>query len=205
MRRAFDPWKGSNYKRGSGLLVLSESAYCWPSEDRPGRMDCPQRNHATGNTVRCWSLDEKKWSSPGKGRGAYARKITRMLCGKSDPTRRERVAAWNGVAYSIYVQRAMPDQYVRPSYADMVAASQPFLDLLRELRPARVLITGHTAWAGMPDTQVGEDKYLQAYRLGDGHLSWCKAIRHPRMNSWQNMAVQLGEFRSLDLRLLGRS
>ena len=199
MARFFDPWTGINFKPGDGLLVISESAYCWQTN---GHVECPQPDHPSGNTVNHWAIEhfEERGSE-----GRYAASVTRALCGVINPSRQERIAAWSQVAYSIYVQDAMPNQHARPTNVDMQNASRPFLDLLEELRPARVLVTSLTAWGAMPLTYLQPTDYLQAYRLEDGQLSWCQAVRHPRVNSWKNLAREISELRSLDLEKLVHS
>ena len=189
----FKLWKGSKYKRRFGLLILSESAYCWET-------GCPKPNHPTENTVKCWSLDEKKWNQPGRHKGVYARAITRTLCADANPSYRERVAAWSSLAYSIYVQRAMQNSKDRPSKLDFERAEAPFLELLNVLRPARVFVTGHQTWDSMPYLDVvTEDRYRGAYRLKSGQLAWCLAVPHPQSRQkrfqWRDMAGVLADFR----------
>jgi hypothetical protein len=191
MSRSFDPWVGDKYQKGTGLLIISESVYRWPSKGKIGQFDSPQIDHPTGNTVGYWAL--QNFEERGK-EGRYAATLTRALCNKESPSLQERTAAWNQIAYSIYVQRTMETLQDRPTNKDLELASQPFLDLLEELRPARVLVTGYAVWKGMPRTHVIRDMYLQAYRLKDGHLCWCQAVRHPRVTSWRNLAKQLKHF-----------
>jgi hypothetical protein len=193
MPKLFDPWVGGKYKSGSGLLIISESAYCWEVD---GLRECPKADHPTGNTVQHWAL--QNFEERGK-EGRYPATVTRALCGKLSPTLEERTTAWDEVAYSIFVQTAMPDRHHRPCEEDFAEAQQPFLDLLEDLRPARVLVTGVTAWKNMPPTQLQSTNDLQAYRLRDGHLCWCRVARHPRILSWRDLSKQLSEFMNQDL------
>ncbi|MCU1250026.1 MAG: hypothetical protein JWQ49_3055 [Edaphobacter sp.] len=196
MKRFYDPWVGEAFKPGSGLLVLSESAYKWEDGE-------PGPDHPSTNTVGSWSLDEERWDRPGKSRGVYARTLTRTLSGKRWPSLAERISAWNEVAYSIYVQRAMDGPNDRPNGQDFQNGSEAFLEILELLKPARVVVTGKQIWNSMPVCDVGGETDQGAYRLKSGNLSWCLAVPHPQSRNpryeWQEVGDKIRLFRQSEL------
>jgi hypothetical protein len=81
-------------------------------------------------------------------------------------------------------------------------AQQPFLELLEELRPRRIIVMGKTTWSKMPECKEFRHKDLQAYKLADGSLVWAKAMVHPgarRGLSWQAYAKAFAQFKTLPL------
>jgi hypothetical protein len=75
MKAYYKPWKGKNFRPG-GLLLMSESAYCWPE-------DCPKPSHPTKNTVEYWAFERHE----DRGREArYVTAITRALCQEKYPS-----------------------------------------------------------------------------------------------------------------------
>jgi hypothetical protein len=198
MKLFYEPWIGDAFKSGSGLLILSESAYKWEDGE-------PGPDHPTVNTVNTWSLDQENWDRPGKSRGVYARTLTRTLSGKRWPTFDERTSAWNGVAYSIYIQRAMDGPNDRPNGHDFEDGSQAFLEVLELLKPSRVVVTGMQIWNSMPVCDAGGENHQGAYRLSSGNLSWCLAVPHPQSRkpryNWQEVGDEIRSFCRLKLPL----
>ncbi len=195
MTELLQPWIGRNYSRGTGLLIVSESTYCWKNDS--GELIAPAHDHHSLVTVGYWALDNF-----GTKGNHYAAKLTRTICSKAYPSEAERHDAWNLVAYTSYVHRPMSSRYERPSDEDWKFGEQPFLALLDELRPSRVLVTGLTTWERMPFTQVEKTSRLQAYRRkSDNGLSWCLAVPHPSSRKvgdtfrWPQVATALKDFR----------
>jgi hypothetical protein len=197
VKRFYDPWVGKDFQRGSGLLILSESAYKWEG-------GAPRSDHPSTNTVKCWSLDQERWDRPGRSKGVYSRALTRTLCGEMWPDEARRIAAWDRVAYSIYVQRVLSGPSVRPLMSDIAKEKEPFFELLECLQPSRVVITSRSVWTGMPACDVDGENYRGAYRLKSGHLVWCLAVphphsRHPRYD-WKEVGGQIRGFCQAELR-----
>ena len=191
VKRFYNPWIGETFEHGSGLLLLSESAYKW-DDDEPGP------DHPLLNTVKAWSLDQERWDRPGRSKGVYARVMTRTLTGEQRPDLAKRTSAWNAVAYSIYVQRVMVGPNARPSKQDLEDGKDAFLDLLELLRPSRVVITTKKVWYALPACDMEGEGEQKAYRLNSGVLSWCLSVPHPQSRNprydWQHVHQQLGEF-----------
>ena len=194
MTTFYKPYRGKNYKEG-GLLLMSESAYCWPN-DETGSMECPRRDHPTG-TVKYWAW--KHFEDRGK-EAKYAAWLTRALCQTISPRLDEREAAWNEVSYSIFVQRPMASLKHRPTPEDLVSSGEAFLKLIELLRPGRVVITSITCWNEMPNTVAHplNEARKQPYRLADGVLSWCLAVPHQRARrmGWERLGECIHEFRN---------
>ena len=196
--RIYDPWIGTAFQKGSGLLVLSESAYTWPGGG-------PKRDHPTVNTVQTWSICEDKWNHPGRGNGVYARVLTRTLCQKSWPSQAERTAAWNDIAYSIYVQRVLDGPKDRPKSEDISGSEQAFLELLELVQPSRVVVTGKTVWDLMPFFDANGAGENGAYKLTSGQLAWAIGVPHPQSRNpryrWEEVGARLHDFLEQNFRL----
>jgi hypothetical protein len=195
MKYQLDPWIGTKYSPGSGLLILSESTYCWPDPET-GHMVCPKHDHHSQVTVNKWGIE--RFNQRG---GHYSAKLTRTICGVPYPSEDQRREAWNSVAYMSFIQRPMESRWHRPSDDDWEQSGNAFLSFLDEHRPSRVLATGLITWENMPDTQVQHDNRLQAYRRKDGGLSWCQAVPHPSSRKagdtyrWRDICAILERFK----------
>jgi hypothetical protein len=191
MKAFYKPWIGSEYRAG-GLLVLSESAYGTPEDGWS-----PKPNHPSENTVRYWVY--KRFEDRGR-EAPYMAAITRALCLEKYPGLAERKLAWEKIAYSIYVQRPLKDVHQRPTSEDFTESGKPFLELLEDLRPRRVVMTGYQMWSHMPDTQIQIHDYKQAYRLKDGTLVWCLAVPHVQSRKeghrfrWEDIGQRIRDF-----------
>jgi hypothetical protein len=190
----FKPWKGKNY-RATKFLILSESAYSWPSED--GKVHTPRRSHPKDSVL--WSFEAS---------GKVPQYFTRMswaLCGTKTPTPRQRKEAWNDYAFTIFVQRSVglsaASKHTRKQFED---AGPHFLALIEKIRPLKVIVTGKDLWNGMPDTAVTR-RGRGAYRLSDGTLVWCLAVPHPANRTegfnWKRVSKSILRFRSAKLPL----
>jgi hypothetical protein len=187
----YEPWLGERYAAAQ-TLILSESAYSW-TED--GEILQPAPSHPTDCVE--WAI-ERFDEVPGS---SYFGKMTRALCGRQDPSRSERLDAWNYYAYSIYIPRTVGEGAASPKTTAMWAAAKPqFQSLIARLQPRKIIVTGHEAWGKMPDeccAMLADN--LQAYRLPSGKLAWCLAIAHPanRTNGfrWEEVAAQIKAFR----------
>ena len=192
----YDPWIGENYKPRAGFLILSESLYCLPDKDT-GATHIPDRQYHPDVIVRIWGI--QRFGSRG---GYYSAKLTRTLCGVAYPSQLQRDKAWNEVALTSFVQRPMASIRQRPGPRDWSDGVAPFLQLLEELKPARVLVTGRQLWRNMPATQVQRGQYLQAYRCADGFLCWCLCVPHPSSRTlgdtyrWRTISTLISNFQA---------
>jgi hypothetical protein len=91
----------------------------------------------------------------------------------------------------------------RPTRAHWNEGCRHFWKLLETLRPAKIIVTGLTAWNQMPHTHVQRGKSIQAYKLNDGSLAWCLALPHPSNKKdgfkWQRVQTRLQKFLEMDL------
>ncbi|MGH9605485.1 MAG: hypothetical protein ACRD3N_07275 [Terracidiphilus sp.] len=186
----FEPWIGKNYGK-SKLLVLSESAYSWQED---GSLVHPGPSHPTCQVLH--------WMEH-FGKQKYHTAMARALCGKEMPTYEERKRAWNGVAFSIFVPGTVGlGARNRPKREMFDKAVGPFLDLLENIRPHKVLVTGKAMWNQMPGCQAYLCDGLQAYMLSNGPLVWCLAVPHPCNRekgegfAWERVAAAIRAFRA---------
>jgi hypothetical protein len=188
----FKPWKGSNYE-STRLLILSESAYSWKENGK--RVD-PGPTHPTRMV---------QWGIKHFGENKYHRDLGRALCGKRAPSLSELEAAWNDVAYTIFVQRTVGSSVEkRPNTTRFGEAHTPFLHLIEKIRPSKVVVTGKAMWKQMPachGPHICDD--LQAYKLSDGSLVWALAVPHPGNRQrgegfvWERVEAAIRAFRSM--------
>jgi len=189
----FKPWIGKNYCN-TRILVLSESAYSWSEAD--GTIGNPTPSHPKNSVLSC--ID----TFPSRG---YFRSMCRALCGIEYPSKDQIKKMWGDYAYTIYVQRTVGQgARKRPSPKQWEEGAQHFLQLIEEIRPLKVIVTGLDMWNNhMPYTYDQRDDYLQAYKLSDGTLVWCQALPHP-CNSrigfkWEKIGENIRRFKSAKL------
>ena len=186
-RSYYKPWIGSKYQEG-GLLFLSESAYCWETGH-------PRPSHPTKHTVEYTAFN--CFATRGF---RYVTAVTRALCRSEWPAAEGIRNRWNQIAYSIYVQRPLPATTSRPAKIDFLSSGRPFLQLIDDLKPNRVVITGYQTWEQMPETAVVETDFKQAYRRHDGGLAWCLAVPHVQSRkpnerfNWQEIGRTIEAF-----------
>jgi hypothetical protein len=164
----YEPWIGKDYERFR-VLIMSESAYDWLGDD--GEINTPQRSHAKAGIP---------WHIANFGQNQYFKSLNRALCGKLTPSAEEMEGAWDGLAYTIFVQESVGrGAGKRPKSHQWQDAGPHFLALLENIRPLKVMVTGKDMWEMMPDTALRLLDELQAYRLLNGELVWCLALPHP--------------------------
>jgi hypothetical protein len=190
----YSPWRGTKYRK-TRLLLVSESAYSWMDGERLRR---PRREHPA-NSVKCAIEDPEAVAK-------YLKQVTRAICGRKTPSRKEREDAWAEYAYSIFIPGTVGQgaggKRTEPMWR---AGERDFWQLIEKLKPTptKVVITSLTAWSNMRDSDVHLTDTLQAYRLGhSGDLMWCLAVPHPASRErgkgfrWSDIAEQIALFRS---------
>ncbi len=131
----------------------------------------------------------------------YFTSITRAICDNEEPLIDERKTAWQQYAYAIYVPGSVGEgPGVRPDTAMWSAAKEQFLNLIDELKPDKILVTGYELWKKMPETDCYMTDRLQAYCIrSTGHLAWCLALPHPANRTegfnWAVVGKQIKLFR----------
>jgi len=191
----FKPWRGTHYD-DTKILILSESAYSWRGAD--GSIGNPSPSHPKKSIL--WFISR----FPRRG---YFTRMNRALCGIKYPSAEQMRRAWEDYAYTVYVQRTVGEgARTRPSPTQWEEASDHFLKLIEEIRPIKVIVTGHDMWNHhMPNTSVQRNDFLQAYELSDGTLVWCMALPHPSNSrvgfKWEEIGEQIRRFRAMKLPL----
>jgi len=186
----FEPMIGTRYY-DTRVLILSESAYSW---GEGAEQINPGPSHPTSN-LRHWGIDNLR------KRGYYT-VMGRALCGKKAPSAPELEQAWSNYSYTIFVQGTVGKTWKsRPTKAQWQEAKAQFTSLIENIRPLKVIVTGKTIWRNLPEfTGPERSTDLKAYRLSDGSLVWCLALRHPsRGVRWEELGGSIRSFRSLDL------
>lgn len=183
----YKPWEGNRYRPG-GLLVLSESAYCWGDGH-------PRPTHPTRHTV-----EHSAFRNFADRKFRYVTALTRALCNEQWPNEVRTRQSWNGIAYSIYIQRPLANVQSRPTKDNFIESGPAFIGLIERLKPSRVVITGYQVWDSMPETHVQIDRYKQAYRLRNGRLVWCLAVPHVQSRKegrrfrWDEVGIRIQKF-----------
>lgn len=173
----YHPRIGPGYPN-SRLLVVSESAYSW-TEDGGPELIHPGPDHPSKTIEYAIAEFDNRLGD------GFLRRATQALAGKRSPSLKERHAAWDVCAYTIYVQDTVGDgPRQRPTIKMFQAAQNVFLQLINRLEPRLIVIFGLDAWAQFPESQVHLVRDLQAYRLSSGQLSWCLALEHPASLKW---------------------
>ena len=171
-----DFWIGNDYETNR-LLLLGESAYSWLQGEEEVH---PTPQHAQ-MLVNLALRGE---------RGRFMNMLTRGIAGCINPTDDQTAIAWSRVAFGNYVDGTVGSgARVRPSEDQWHAAAKAFPALLEELRPRNVIVLGKTMWSRMPDTFILLTDDAQGYRLVDGTVTMCWAVRHPAAGlSWKWLA-----------------
>lgn len=140
MPRNFNPWKGSSYPISpNSLLILGESHH---NADGEGAW-------FTQATVECYIRDEsgeggnKRWH-------AFFTTVQHLVQGneRSWIPPEARAEFWNEVLFYNYIQQSIGDggHGPRPTFAMWQEAASPFLEMLDEFRPLRILACGRGLW-----------------------------------------------------------
>ncbi len=140
----FRPWVGDGYSSapfGKRVLVLGESHYCAN----------PEREAVPGITrsVIADLFDPDSVHEPYKN--TYT-KFIKALTGKfGELSVADKERAWNGVAFYNYVQVAMTGPRTAPTAEEFRMSDEAFWEVLRELRPEKVIAWGHRLYDELPD------------------------------------------------------
>lgn len=190
----YRPFCGAAFPQ-TRLLLVSESAFSWYDEVT-GELMHPNEQHPR---IEIEHIIENFDTFP----DSFLRRLTMALAGMARPSKSERQLAWDQCAYTIYVQGSVGDAARQRPIAEMFEASkQPFLHLLNELQPKRVVVVGLEAWKNMPNCEVFLTRDVQAYRLNTGDLVWCMALGHTAGYEWPGWATAhdaIDVFRGLNL------
>ncbi len=187
----FEPWVGPAFSE-TNTLILSESTYDWVGDD--GQAYTPQPSHPE---------DSIAWNIEHFGKNSYFTAMNRVLSGESNPSAETMRACWDRHAYTIFVQQTVGvGAGVRPNDEQWQEAGPHFLELLAQLRPRKVIVTGKDMWNCMPECSVRLLDDLQAYSLPDGQLVWCLALPHPANRTegfaWQKISESVRVFEATE-------
>lgn len=181
----FLPWIGDNYEQGfhdRRFLVLGESHYSyWEDEDGQTRHHPPRET---------WTRDFVSEVTVRDGCALFWKNIEQALLNEQRINRwcpSGGLALWNKLAFYNFVQSALERPGKRPTSRQFDESREGFRTVLEVLSPERVLVCGMELWnKGMDCTDSQLHDRVQAYRLADGKLVWCLAIKHPsRFFSWR--------------------
>ena len=128
------------------------------------------------------------------------------------PDETQRETAWRSVAYSVYIQRAMETIKERPNPNDFKIAQIAFQELIETIKPARIVVTGLTAYNNLPkpdkerlEPALSLERTLKAFRLSSGKLAWCLGVPHPQSRKpryrWEEIGERVECFRRAELPL----
>ncbi len=185
----FLPWIGSNYhlhpKLPGRILIIGEAHY------------------ADDDAKRCLTrlVIQRQWQGEPY---AYFTRILRVLTSAGDPIDRE--SFWNTVAFYNYVQRIVSgNARVPPSRRQWDEAHDVLPEVLEELRPDYVIVTGKRLWErlpawsyGDPLTHRGKPWDMCEGHLDSGHRFLSTFIYHPSSGGhfggaerWRSLIKQL--------------
>jgi hypothetical protein len=177
------PWIGNSYL-ARRTLILGESCYDW---DSLGVTYQPQPNHPC--VVVRHAIENLRDAS------TTMRKLTRAICGASNPEPNQAAEAWNRFAFTNYIPVSVGYGAMnRPSAEAWGAAAKEWPALLKELRPRTVIVLGKEMWRRMPETQTQISGDVQGYALTDGTIAMCFAIPHPsRGPTWNKYSFLIAQ------------
>lgn len=131
----FERWRGPQFGEGvlgsKRLLVLGESHYSeHPEEDARGSL--------TQEIIKDFRDDKRS--------DAYFRRVQALVAGAGGSDSEDR-QLWNQIAFCNYIREFAGTHHDdRPKPELWEEARKPFLRLLDELKPDRVLVTGVEVW-----------------------------------------------------------
>ena len=188
----FEPWVGKDYETGGifgkKLLVLGESLYCCDCEDC-GVGKAHESKHNCRTTKMTIEEILNEYDKIGRYKTTYT-KFERALYGDyTDSKLKEEI--WNSVMFYNYVQIAMGDTRVSPTYANFKNSEKAFFEILEQYRPQGIIVWGRRLWGKMPGGDLwnelepieieGEKERFGEYTLIDGSKIKVMSIYHP---SW---------------------
>jgi hypothetical protein len=180
----FEAWTGDRWSETQTLL-LGESAYGWIENDK---LYQPRPSHCK-ESVPWWieNFYNHEYRFP------FGRCLSRAVANSKRPTHQQMSDAWAQFAFINYVPISVGDGRVtkRPSKEHWRLAKDIFRTrILNTLQSHRIIVIGLTMWQEMPDVDVqSRNPSCAAYRLSNGMLCWCYAVRHPRARlSWRELA-----------------
>jgi hypothetical protein len=174
----FSPWVGQEYRvgfHGRRFLILGESHYdTWNGPDGPTKHTLD-----TDFTIECVAeVIERK---PGAEFWKYLEQIL-LNEEREDGWVKEGNVVWPQVVFYNFVQVPVDGKPGdRPLKEHFDQSCAPFLRLIEELCPERILGCGKQPWDCMPPTS-GENpagSCIDAYPLHGGDKAWRLAIKHP--------------------------
>ena len=130
----FKPWVGKNYRGNDRrLLLLGESHYCDGSESENFTIELTQDFITGDNKHQFWT------------------RITEAVDGHPI-SEIDKGAFWHGVAFYNFIQEAVAETPgVAPSREMIERAQEPFMGVLRELKPTHLLCLVKRLWEWLPD------------------------------------------------------
>ncbi len=166
--RKFDPWIGCRYQDegldGVRLLVLGESHYGPPT--------C-EVSHYTSELVQLWGQQK---------RHRFYSSVQRLVVGGrgwlSDAERRN---FWDRVAFYNYVQSLVGERpRDRPTPEMWLAACEPLLQTLAELKPHALLVLGWTLHQHLPELPATLAVCAVPHPSSPGfrYTAWQSAVRN---------------------------
>src|SRR5579871_1141391 len=138
--RTFDPWIGGRYAgegiRGVRLLILGESHYSEPKDNRSGFTEDVVREFVQGRRHRFFTVAQRLVSG-----------------GRGWPSDTDRKEFWDRVAFYNYIQTCLQATRCRPTPVMWLAAREPFLQTLGGLvpRPQLLLVLGRELRRNLPE------------------------------------------------------
>lgn len=153
----FHPWVGDRYIRKYGLLVLGESHYCATEDDA--------RSTLTQEII----ADLLDPNSPHESYKNTYIKFSHALAGKALSVE-ERAKLWHKMAFYNYVQTPISNPRIAPGKAAFRDSEFAFWEVLKDLRPADVIVWGHRLWDALPK---GGHRLKPLEIDGERHEQWC--------------------------------
>lgn len=143
IRPFYLPWVGKNTTGSEGVRwhVMGESHYL--SEGPDAYTNSPQ---LTRQIVADWGLAETHSS-------AFFTRVAAVIA-HCDPSRVDRAAAWQSIAYSNFIQEPMSGPRIAPTPQQSADACRLFCSQLASTRPEVLVVLGNRLWQQLP-TDMG--------------------------------------------------
>lgn len=191
----FNPWVGKNYEQGINghkVLVLGESHYCTPVENRhcEGRI-CNQKNvqdclHFTIDVIDSFvhNYSGEKYEQTFL---CFERQVTNKELSQS-----EREQFWNSLMFYNYLQYALEGPGLEPSptqWKMWAQSEEAFEELLQKYMPDKIIVWGKRLFDALPEwectrelltTDDGQQAPVKKYKFKGKTISALQ-VYHPAM------------------------
>ena len=197
----FKPWIGKNYSKKQSvfdkkILILGESHYCKSRKSCPkcNIEVCPKEKEFTKNVVNSFlDYQDGKGEKP-KNNVTYV-KLTNLICPEKSSIR----DFWDSIVFYNFIQNANRKVGERPCGEDIEKSVEPFFEVIKEVKPDRIIVCGHMLWEWLPKDNWlskqenliranGHKELVGAYKIGRREIK-CLRMLHPSRTKYEYITI----------------